>query len=113
MPHVRSKKTETKLQNIQRGIAKVLAGGKTMAFRGTTANEATLGTLAAAALAPLEDVHAQKASYNQSLDTRDAQDPAAQLFIEDFQRGAESTFGVGSPECQEFGFMPKKKPTPM
>jgi len=106
-------KTETKLQNIQRGIAKVLVGGTTMAFRGKVSDGTTLGPLAAAALSPFEGVHTQKAGYSQAMDTRDSQDPATQQFIEDFRLGAESTWGIGSAECQEFGFLPRKEPAPL
>src|ERR1700722_19346143 len=113
MPHVRSKETEMKLQNIQRGIAKVLAGGKTMAFRGHILDETTLGPLAAQALAPFEAVHTRKAGYTQALDTRDTEAPGAAKLVEEFQKGAESTWGVGSPECMELGFVPRKANTPL
>jgi len=108
MKHFNPKKTEQKLRNIQKGIAKVLGGGKAMSFRGQLQGQAALGPVTDAALAPFDTVHTNKAVWSKSVSDRDAADPATQKFIEDFQKGCESTFGVGSPEAAEFGFVKKQ-----
>ncbi len=108
MKHFNPKKTVQKLQKIQKGIAKVLAGGKTMSFRGQLQGQATLGPMTDAALLPYETVDTNKAVWTKSISDRDAADPATQLFITDMQKGVESSFGVNSPEAAEFGFVKKQ-----
>jgi hypothetical protein len=107
------KKEETKLLDIQRGIAEVLTVGKTMSFRGGNPDATVLGPLAASFVQLYTNVDGQKALYEQALAARRSQVAAVKQFVKDFQAGALTTYGEDSPEYKAFGFTPKKASAPL
>jgi hypothetical protein len=104
------KGTELQLLMLQRGVAKVLVGGKTIPFRGQTADATTLGPLIAAALGFFEDVHEKKSDFGESVATRDSQEPSTKQLIEDVKNGAVVALGESSSDFTDLGFKARKKP---
>ena len=100
---------ELKLLKLQRGIAQVLVGGKTIPFQGKTADATTLGPLIANALGFFEDVHAKKSSYSESVTTRVSQEPSVKQLVKDIRNGAVAQFGESSSDFKDLGFTPRKK----
>jgi len=100
---------ELKLLKLQRGIAQVLVGGKTIPFQGKTADATTLGPLIANALGFFEDVHAKKSAFSESVATRVSQEPGVKKLIQDIRNGAVAQFGETSSDFQDLGFSPRKK----
>jgi len=104
------KGTELQLLMLQRGIAKVLAGGKTIPFRGQTADATALGPLIAAELGIFEDVHVKKSDYRESVATRNTREPSTKTLIQDIRNGAVAQFGESSSDFEDLGFKARKKP---
>jgi len=113
MSHDNPKDLEQKLRTLQAGLAKVLGPGKTMNFRNQTVDGTVINPLVAAALALLGSVDTASIAWHQAVKNRDAGVPGIETLIADLALGADYTWGVGSPECQELGFMPRKQPAPL
>jgi hypothetical protein len=99
---------ELKLLNIQRGIAAVLAGGKTIPFRGQATGDTVLGPMIAAALAPYVNVTNLRSSLRVGVEARNSNDATVKQLVHDVQIAVETAFGQGT-EFEQFGFKPRKQ----
>jgi len=99
---------ELKLLNIQRGIAAVLAGGKTIPLRGQATGDTVLGPMIAAALAPYVNVTNLRSSLRVGVEARNSNDATVKQLVHDVQIAVETAFGQGT-EFEQFGFKPRKQ----
>jgi hypothetical protein len=104
--------TEQALKNIIQGAQTVLTG-KTISFRGTTLTQAQVVQAAQAQLAFYLAVNTDRAQLKQDVQTRNQNDASSKLWVSDFKLAAGTMFGQTSVEISEFGFTPKKNPTPL
>jgi len=102
-------KTENDLQAVKKGALEVLVPGKTIFFRGAALNQAAYLAQIDNYLTPYETVNDQRTALTQSVAARNAQEPAAQQFVQDSKLAAGNTFGTDSAEFTKFGFEPRKK----
>ncbi|HZV01002.1 MAG TPA: hypothetical protein VFF73_30075 [Planctomycetota bacterium] len=101
------------LLEIKAGLAKVLASGKKMNFRGGMADLATLNAVIDEKLKLLDNVDTAKIARGEAIKTRTAGLPWIAQLLEDIEIGAQYTWGKRSTECLELGFFPKKEPAPL
>ena len=113
MSHDNPKDLEEKLRTIQAGLAKVLAPGKSMNFRGQMADGTVVNPLVNAALALIEGADTAEIAWHEAVKTRDAGVPGIETLVQDLENGANSTWGDGSPESQALGFQSRKKAAPL
>jgi hypothetical protein len=104
---------ELALKNIIQGAQAVLVNNKTVAFRGGTLTGAQVVQAAQTMLAPYLVVDTDRTKLKQDVQTRNANDPTVNQWVADFKSGCNTTFGETSVEFGQFGFTPRKAPTPL
>ncbi len=108
--HENPTKTERELEAILKGAQQVLAGGKTISFRGQSYDLAGFTTLVQSYLDPYVKIRESRALTRKLLEDRRTNELDASEFVHSMKVTAEGAYGDQSVEYAQFGFSPRKKP---